>query len=328
MHADQTATIAIVNYNAGPLLAECLRALLLQDRQDFVVYVVDNASDDDSLEHLPQDPRFHIIRNEHNVGFAAANNQILLEADTPWVIALNPDTRPTLNWFSSLMRVAEKEPDAGMFGSSQLMAKRPEVADGFGDELFCSGISWRIGHGASTPKQLPGGEVFGPCAAAAMYRTDLFKRAGGFCERFFCYAEDIDLAFRLRLLGTPCVQVASAVVFHHGYASAGSRSDFMLYHATRNLVWFYHRCWPWPLLFITYPLHLGMLMAIFAWSFKQKKQRVVGKAIIHGLKALPTCVKERRQIHKHKIVGMLDIAKAMTWNPAKVRNWRRRVKER
>ena len=55
------------------------------------------------------------------------------------------------------------------------------------------------------------GEVFSPCAAAALYRRNVFLAVGGFDKAFFCYGEDVDLAFRLRLMGGRCMSVARAV---------------------------------------------------------------------------------------------------------------------
>ena len=321
-------TIAIVNYNAGGMLAECLRALQLQDMEDFSVVVVDNASEDDSLANLPEDPRFTIIHSEENMGFAAANNRALLDANTTWVATLNPDTKPAVNWLSSLLYAAEQHPDVVMFGSSQLNADNPEFADGFGDEYFCSGICWRRGNGAPTPAELPGGEVFAPCAAAAMYRTDWYQKMDGFCERFFCYVEDIDLAFRIRLAGGSCLQVPSAVVFHHGYAITGNRSDFTMYHCTRNMIWTYLRCMPLPLLLLTLPLHVGMVAFIYLWSIKQGRNKPVGRGIYDGIKAIRTSLHERRTIQLTHTASTANIASAMIWNPLQIIKWRKRVAQR
>lgn len=321
-------TIAIVNFNAGTMLAECLQALMLQDMSAFSVVVVDNASTDDSLVGLPADPRILVIKNANNMGFAAANNQVLMTADTPWVATLNPDARPAMNWLSSLLQAAQANPEVVMFGSSQLNATAPDIADGFGDEYFCSGICWRRGNGAAAPLPLPSGEVFGPCAAAAMYRADWYQKAGGFCERFFCYVEDVDLAFRLRLMGAKCLQVPSAVVFHHGYAITGNRSDFTMYHCTRNMVWAYWRCMPLPLLILTLPLHIGMLGFIYLWAVKKGRSTPVGRGIWHGILGLNACVKERREIQSKRSASIAQLARAMVWNPLQIIRWRKRVATR
>ena len=70
-----------------------------------------------------------------------------------------------------------------------------------------------------------------------MYRTDWFDRVGGFDEAFFCYIEDVDLGFRVRLLGGRCLQVNNAVVHHVGSATAGTDTEFTIYHGMRNRFW-------------------------------------------------------------------------------------------
>lgn len=321
-------TIAIVNYNAGPMLAACLNSLLLQDMPDFQAVVVDNASVDDSLAGLPSDPRIHIIRNTENLGFAAANNQALLAAQTPLVATLNPDAKAATNWLSSLLRAAEANPDVLMFGSSQINADFPDMADGFGDEYFCAGIGWRRGNGAPVPAELPSGDVFAPCAAAAMYRTEAYQQLGGFCERFFCYSEDLDLGFRMRLLGSRCLQVGAAVVFHHGYAITGLRSEFTMRHCTRNLTWTYLRCMPWPLMIPTLPLHIGMMIAIYLWSCKKGTSGPVGLGIREAIRGVPASLRERRHIQQQRRASAYSIAQSMIWNPMQIIRWRKRVAER
>lgn len=307
------------------MLGECLRALEAQTYRGFIVAVVDNASTDDSLENLPQFPGLFVHRNTENPGFAVANNQVGLVAETPYIACLNPDTIPQPEWLERLVAAARSRPDYAMFGSTQLDAANPAYADGLGDEYFCTGFAWRRGNGAPAPAPIPTGEVFAPCAAAALYRTEAFKAAGGFERLFFCYMEDVDLAFRLRLRGAKCLQVGDAVVLHHGYAVTGSRSDFMLYHSTRNMVWTYHRNMPTPLLIVTMLPHLLCMAAIWLWAVRRGHRRAVSRAFRHALRGLPQMLVERRRIQSTRTASSREIARAMLWNPWKIIAWRRRV---
>ncbi|MFN3398776.1 MAG: glycosyltransferase family 2 protein [Ferrovibrio sp.] len=96
----------------------------------------------------------------------------------------------------------------------------------------------------------PEGEAFGPCAAAALFRADAFRAAGGFDESLFCYMEDVDLAFRLRFAGERAMQIPAARVRHVGGGSVGG-SEFAVYHGARNSVWCFVKNIPaallWPL---------------------------------------------------------------------------------
>ena len=97
------------------------------------------------------------------------------------------------------------------------------------------------------------GEIFAPCAAAALYRRAAFLEAGGFDEHFFCYMEDVDLGFRLRLLGYRCGYAPAAIVHHVGSGTTGARSPFTVYHGHRNLVWTYVKNMPTPWFWLYLP---------------------------------------------------------------------------
>jgi GT2 family glycosyltransferase len=117
--------------------------------------------------------------------------------------------------------------------------------DGAGDEYHVSGLAWRrfYNHLANGYGLKPE-EVFGACAAAAMYRREDFLKIGGFDEDYFSYFEDVDLSFRLRLAGGRCLYVPDAIVHHVGSASTGKLSDFVVYYGHRNLVWTFFKDMP------------------------------------------------------------------------------------
>ena len=151
-------------------------------------------------------------------------------------------------------------------------------------------------------------EVFSPCAAAAMYRRDVFLSAGSFDEDFFCYLEDIDLGFRLRLEGHRCLLVPSAVVAHVGsVTSGGKQSDFAVYHGHRNLVWTYVKNMPGWLFWVCLPLHLAMNFVTVLMYTWQGKGRVILRAKRDALLGLPKMWQKRREIQKHRIVSISDI---------------------
>ena len=93
----------------------------------------------------------------------------------------------------------------------------------------------------------------------------LFLRLGGFDERLFCYCEDVDLGYRLRLVGEPTLLVPDAVVRHVGSASTGGRrSDFAVFHGTRNRFWVFVKDTPPVLFWLTLPLHILATVVLFA----------------------------------------------------------------
>jgi len=116
---------------------------------------------------------------------------------------LNVDAFPEPDWLERLLAAAKLRPDGALFGSRMIQALDPERLDGVGDAYHVSGVPWCLGHGQNVRDSVAhDAEVFSVCGAAMLCRRDLFLEAGGFDESFFCYAEDVDLGFRLILLGT------------------------------------------------------------------------------------------------------------------------------
>jgi N-acetylglucosaminyl-diphospho-decaprenol L-rhamnosyltransferase len=307
--------VVVVNFNGGPHLRRCIECLLRQTERRFESVIIDNGSTDASLDDLPSHPKLRVVRLGRNTGFARANNIGIDGCVAPLVALLNPDAFAEPGWLAALVRAAERWPAAVMFGSLQICADNPDLLDGAGDAYFCAGTFWRGGHAGARPPIAPSGEAFGPCAAAALYRTDWLRRVGGFDERFFCYAEDVDLAFRLRLAGGRCLQVPDAVVAHVGSATTGEASDFSVYHLARNQVWTFLKCMPWPLLALLLPAHIGLLGATLLRARKRGQAALVARALRDAVRVLPAIWLSRRAIQSQRRARVAQIAAALVWNP-------------
>src|ERR1035437_4360755 len=307
------ARIVIVNFNAGENLLRCMTALSAQIKTDFEVRIVDNASTDGSLRYVPDDDRFLVIHAGSNVGFAAGCNLDARDCAAPFVVMLNPDAFPEPGWLEALLRTAKSYPDATMFGSLQISATDENILDGVGDCYSCFGAPWRGGYGQPV-KPLPDcAEAFSPCAAAAMYRTEWFARAGGFDERFFCFLEDIDLAFRIRLLGGRCMQVNLAIVRHVGGATSGMKSDFAMYHSARNRFWTIIKNTPGWLLCVVAPLHI-VFSAYLLFHLRKSSASALWKGMLAGIAGLPAAWKQRREIQAARAASIGDIVHAISWS--------------
>ena len=311
--------IIIVNFNAGDLLVRCIETLLSQTFSNFEVVIVDNASTDGSLEFASvDDPRFTVISLAQNMGFAAGNNRGAEGCRTPWIALLNPDAFPEPNWLEELSKAIERYPDVTMFGSTQIDANDENSLDGSGDAFFAGGFARRGNHGHSRDDLPNDGETFSPCASAAIYRTDVFRTVSGFDENFFCYYEDVDLAFRIRLMGGRCIQVRDAIVKHVGSAVSGRRSDFVRFHSARNLVWLIVKNVPAPLFWLILPAHIGLQLMILSWAVIRGHFNPTSRGLAAGLKEVPRVWQQRKKIQSDKIVPWTKIARAMTWNPFKL----------
>lgn len=301
-------TVIIVNWNSGPLLARCLEHLQKQTVRPDRIIVVDNASSDGSAL-CALEAGVTLLPMQANLGFAVANNRAVAECDSEFVALLNPDAFPAPDWLERLLGAASAFPDAAAFGSRQLVADHPDILDGIGDVFHISGLVWRLRYGAlQNASDLVLKEIFSPCAAAALYRRSALVAAGGFDEDFFCYVEDVDLGFRLRLAGYQSIYVPEAVVHHVGSATTGGRhSDFSLYHGHRNLVWTFVKNMPGKLFWLLLPLHVLLNLISIIWFALRGRGGVILRAKRDALSGLPLMWPKRLEIQRKRVARVSDI---------------------
>jgi len=307
-----------VNYNAGEWLARCVASVLAQSFTDYECIIVDNGSRDNSLETLPElDDRFTLMPLGENTGFARGNNIAARKASGQWLALLNPDAFARPDWLEQLLQSTTLAPNVTMVGSTQYMALEDNIYDGVGDFYHISGLAWRgkFGHLAKgRPPQTC--EVFGPCAAAALYERESFLRLGGFDERFFCYHEDVDLAFRMRLAGGMCIQSGRAIVDHVSSGISGRASAFAVYHGTRNRIWTFVKCMPLWSLILLMPAHILLNILFLLWSLIRKgRAKPTWAGVRDAIKGLPAIIKARKSVERK--VGFSKIFPVMSVNPIK-----------
>lgn len=312
MHINHTAvTVIVVNWNAGELLERCIDSLMKQNIAPHEIFIVDNASTDGSLQAVRKKYRFiKIIDSEKNIGFAAANNLAIRQSssESEWLAFINPDAFPQPDWLETLLTEANNHTDYTFFGSRLMDASSEHTIDGTGDVYHLSGLVWRGDHGLQIRSENRFiRDIFSPCAAAAMFRKDALLAAGGFDEDYFCYVEDVDLGFRLRLMGQKCLYVPDSVVHHVGSAITGKRSDFSVYHGHRNLVWTYVKNMPGILFWLFLPLHFLLNLASIIWFTARGQGRVILRAKKDAILGLPAMWSKRKIIQSKRVVSIRDV---------------------
>ncbi|ANZ42860.1 glycosyl transferase [Lentzea guizhouensis] len=211
-------------------ITACLDALAAQKSPHRTI-IVDNASDDGTAALISG---HEVVRLPSNRGYAGGLAAVLASVGTPYVAWLNDDAVPDPSWLAELERALAGDPGAAAATSSILLT------DGSTQSV---GVALTAdGHGKDVV--LAGREVFGFCGGAALLRTDVLRAVGGVPASFFCYYEDTDTAWRLRLAGHRVISVGPARVRHrHG---ASTRPGSRLFHRwnERNRLLMLLRCAP------------------------------------------------------------------------------------
>jgi GT2 family glycosyltransferase len=315
--ASPAATVVIVAYESGAFLQPCVDALAAQTFRDFEAIIVDNASSDGSVRDLRlPDARFRVLSAGANIGFAVANNRAAGAscASAEFLVLLNPDAVAEPDWLAILIATAQSAPDIGGVGSLQRRLDDPDILDGVGDVWHVAGLAWRAGEGRPSATAPGDGEIFGPCGAAALYRRAAFLALGGFDERFFCYCEDVDLAFRLRAAGYRAVRASRAVVRHAGSGISGRRSGFTLYHGHRNRIWTFVKNTPGAWFWLLLPYHLAFNALYLGSALRRGILPPVWRAYVAAAKGLPSIWRSRRRSGA-AATRFSVMMRSMAWTP-------------
>jgi GT2 family glycosyltransferase len=260
--------VVIVTWNRLHLLRACLQSLTRQNlNQPFEVVVVDNGSDDGSLEMVLREYgqstkfRVELVRNLENRGFCAANNQGFAASDSEFVALLNNDAEAEPDWLQKLASAFDQRPDIGMAASKILVYEDPRRIDKAGHLIYPDGQNRGRGSGELDEGQYDRvEEILWPDGCAAMYRRAMLDQIGGFDEDFFAYADDAELGLRARIAGWKCLYIPGAVVRHHRGATLGLRSSRRLELIERNRLLLAAKLFPWSLLWLNgvyYAMRLG-----------------------------------------------------------------------
>jgi hypothetical protein len=218
-----TVTVVIPTYDNAKLLRECLDAVraLTYPREQLEAIVVDNASEDGTADLLKKHyPNITHIRLERNTGFAPACNLGAARGSGEYVAFLNDDALPEPGWIEALLSGLRAGGEATVCAASHIRSRD-------GQEVEFNGASANLfGVGRPSPASTPPAEgdplLFASGGAMLIHRRT-FLDVGGFDPEFFAYFEDVDLGWRLWVMGHRVVYAPGAVVRHVGGAT-GSRS--------------------------------------------------------------------------------------------------------
>ena len=257
-------SVIIVNYNVRPYLTACLdsvqRAL---EGIESEVFVVDNHSDDDSVEVISRDYSWvHLINNRENLGFSKANNIAIRQAQGEYILLLNPDTVVAEETLKGVIDFMDQHPKAGGAGvrmhnadgtlapESRRAIPTPFVAArkmlGFTKRYYMSYLSW------DAPAKI---EVVS--GAFMLLRHKAIYEVGMLDEDFFMYGEDIDLSYRLLQGGWQNWYLPYDIVHYKGQST--SKSDFRYVHVFyQAMLIFFHKHYSHLSFFFSLPVKVAI----------------------------------------------------------------------
>ena len=251
-----TLSVIVVNYNAGSLLRDCVDSLL-SCPVDIEVIVVDNASNDSSLEGLQNLPGVAVIRNPTNVGFASACNIGVNASTAPFILFLNPDCYFESDALSPLLVALQSGERIGMVGGLLLNRDGTEQAGGrravptpwrsfvraFGLHRFAD--RWpKLFYDFYLHKQaLPSDsiEVEAISGACMLVKRTAMDDVGLWDEAYFLHCEDLDWCMRFRQNGWKILFVPASRIGHALGACSKSRRVFVEWHKHKGMVRFYRK---------------------------------------------------------------------------------------
>lgn len=225
-------SIIIVTWNSINHLPNLFNSISLQTFKNFDIIVIDNGSNDNSVQWLTQNyPQAKIIRNNINAGFAIANNQGIKLSESEYVLLCNTDIVMSPDFIELLYKKISSDKNIGAVGGKLLKPgadlnrhTNSDIIDSAGITIYANRRAVDRGENQKSAGQYNEScEVFGVSAALALYRRSALEKVAYkneyFDESFFSYKEDVDLAWRLRLAGYDSYIVASALAIHHRGAS-------------------------------------------------------------------------------------------------------------
>lgn len=235
--------IVILNWNGKQMLQTYLPKVLACSRNEAVVYVADNASTDDSLAMLNEKfPEVRQIVLDKNWGFADGYNKALARVDAEYYVLLNSDVEVTPGWLTPLVSFMDAHPEVGACQPKLLSVadkSKFEYAGACGGFLDRYGYPYCRGRVFDTVEQDNGQyddihEVLWTTGACMMVRSKDYWAVNGLDGRFFAHNEEIDMCWRMRMMGRQLFCIPQSKVYHVGGGTLPKGNPMKTYLNFRN----------------------------------------------------------------------------------------------
>ena len=299
--------VVILNYKGWRDTKKCIAALLEQTYEQFEILLIDNGSGDESVKELEKikDKKLHFHLEKKNTGFTGGVNigiKWAMDRGFDAVALLNNDAIATPSWLSCLAKVMIDKKDVSA-ATSLMLNKTGTLIDDAGDIYSTWGIPSLRAENEPVKNAPKSGFVFGATGGATLYRTEVFKRIGLFDEDFFAYDEDIDIAWRMQLVGFKIWYEQSAVVYHKHSATSSKMPGFTIGQVFKNLPQVFWKNVPFPMIIPMFFKFSLVYTAFLLYQIPKKGFKYAFKGFCQSLKLLPKSLKKRKVIQKDKTVS-------------------------
>jgi len=303
-------SVVIPNFNGREFLPICLDSLKRQTFLNFEIIIVDNGSQDDSLEIIRQiSPQTIIYKFSQNQGFSQAVNKGINLARGKYIFLLNNDTELDNDCLKILNDCLDNNPLISFGATQMIFFHNRKIINNVGDVFSLYGIANQRGRDEININQYNKLEpIFGACAGGAIYRKSLFNDVGLFDEDFFAYIEDIDWSFRAQIRGYQCWYIPSAVVYHIDQGTSRLNKKLVHFLTIRNSLYVIFKNFPNTWLVIYSPLLLINQIRNILSGLKHGYLPFVFKAYYEFFKNLPNLYKKRKIIQTNYRVSKKYLA--------------------
>lgn len=292
----------------------CVESLRRQSYPEREIIVVDNASQDDSLELLAREyAEVRVVALPRNTGFTGASNAGIRASQGEFIALLNSDTEAHEHWLGKVVAAFERHPEAGLVASKMLLFDRRDTLHTAGDFYRLDGVPGNRGVWQRDEGQFDHEEyVFSACGGSAAYRRSMLDEIGLLDDDFFFSCEDVDLAWRAQLAGWKCVFAPGAVVYHKLAATGGGPTAS--FHDGRNMIWVIAKNYPDSL----WKRHWRDVLraqlriaseALRAWRGAAARARLSGQ--LAGLLGLPRMLRKRKAIQASRRISDDDLLRIL-----------------
>ncbi|MBV8914704.1 MAG: glycosyltransferase family 2 protein [Acetobacteraceae bacterium] len=294
-----TVSVVIPNWNGGRWLPECLESLAAQTLPPDEVVIVDNGSTDGSSGLATVTGlRVRVIELGRNTGFAFAANRGIDALESQAVALVNTDVTLAPDWIARMAAALARDDRFAAVACKMLDMRDPQLLYDAGDLLRRDGACEQRGRFESDDGRFDSpGEVFAPCAGAAVYRRTAVTSVGGFDERLFSYIEDVDLGLRLRLAGWHCAY-EPVVALHAAEGSSWQLRPPVEHWIERNTLLLVAKTF--PLRWAPYVIYRQLAWALHALLERRLRAHLGGA--LAALPLMPHVVRERRRLRRESAV--------------------------